>query len=98
MLRLLEAGEHEYPHFLVSMPNKQCVEVAVHSGCVVRSSQEPRTLALFCHAHQGEPVEMLNDGDLDRLGLSYGELTEWKDHTADSLYKAMTGAAAPESE
>lgn len=84
--------------FLVFRTEKQCVEVAASGGFGVRASQQPRALALFCYAYRGEQVEMLSDGDLERFGLDYGELTEWTDEKAGLLYNTNTGTNAPESD
>lgn len=82
--------------FLVSRKTMQCVEVAASSGFAVSASQEPKALALFCHAHRGEQIDMLQDGQLEAMNLCHGELTEWTDAKAALQYQALTGQEPPE--
>lgn len=82
--------------FLVSLKTMQSVEVAVSGGSRVRASQEPKALALFCHAHRGEQIDTLHDGQLDSMNLCHGELVEWTDAKADLQYQELTGKEPPE--
>jgi hypothetical protein len=82
--------------FLVSIGARQCVEVAVSTGGSVRGTQEPKALALFCHAYRDTSIQMLHDGQLDVMKLGHGELTEWTDQNAASMYESVTGEAAPD--
>lgn len=54
-MRRASQGNHMSTRtFLVSLPKKQCVEVAASSGGGVRITQERKALALFVHAYRGE--------------------------------------------
>lgn len=81
--------------FLVSNQTKQCVEVAASGGFGVRASQELVALALFCHAHRGEQIEMLHEGQLEALNMCHGELTEWTDANSAVHYQTLTGEVPP---
>lgn len=81
--------------YLVSLRTMQKVEVACASGGSVRGSQEPKALALFCHAHMSEVVEMMTDRDLEFRHLDHGELATWRDEDAVARYRALTGAEPP---
>lgn len=86
-------------YYLVCLETMQSVEVAGSIGCIgggsVRATQQPKALAMFCLAHVGKAVEMLNEGQLEGRDLDHGELTEWTDENADERYKAVTGKTPP---
>jgi hypothetical protein len=82
--------------FLVCRTTKQRVEVAASGGFGVRSSQEPKALALFCYAHRGQEVEMLSDHRLEAENLDHGELETWVDANAEARYKTLTNTEPPE--
>ncbi|MFM0265609.1 hypothetical protein [Paraburkholderia sediminicola] len=82
--------------YLVSLKTMQKVEVACSVGTGVRTSQEPKALALFCEAHVSEAVEMMSEKDLELRNLDHGELTTWMDEDADARYKALTGTEPPQ--
>ena len=81
--------------YLVSLKTMQKVEVACSGGFGIRGSQEPKALALFCHAHMSEVVEMMTEKDLEFRDLDHGELTTWMDEDAEARYKALTGTEPP---
>lgn len=81
--------------YLVSLRTMQKVEVACGSGDSLRGSQEPKALALFCHAHMSEVVEMMTDTDLEARRLDHGELATWRDEDAAARYRALTGDEPP---
>ncbi|CAJ6617406.1 Uncharacterised protein [Burkholderia pseudomallei] len=81
--------------FLVSLKTMQAVEVGCSSVGCMRGTQEPKALALFCHAHMSEVVEMMTEKDLEFRSLDRGELTTWTDESAVEQYKAVTGDEPP---
>ncbi|CAB3754924.1 hypothetical protein [Paraburkholderia humisilvae] len=81
--------------FLVSLKTMQAVEVGCSSVGSMRGTQEPKALALFCHAHMSEVVEMMTEKDLEFRNLDHGELTTWTDENAAARYKAVTGHDPP---
>lgn len=81
--------------YLVSLKTMQKVEVGCSSVGSMRGTQEPRALALFCHAHIGEVVEMMTEKDLEFRRLDHGELATWCDETAGQRYKAVTDNEPP---
>lgn len=82
-------------YYLVCLETMQAVEVAASIGGIdggsVRSSQEPKALAMFCNAHAGKFVEMMSDGQLEGRNLAHGELTEWTDANAEERFNAVEG-------
>jgi hypothetical protein len=81
--------------YLVSLKTMQAVEVGCSSVGSMRGTQEPKALALFCHAHISEVVEMMTEKDLEFRNLDHGELTTWTDEDAAARYKAITGDEPP---
>jgi len=81
--------------YLVSLKTMQAVEVGCSSVGSMRGTQEPKALALFCHAHESEVVEMMTEKDLEFRDLDHGELTTWTDENAATRYKAVTGDEPP---
>ncbi|WP_196773826.1 hypothetical protein [Burkholderia vietnamiensis] len=61
----------------------------------MRGTQEPKALALFCHAHMSEVVEMIAEMDLEFRNLDHDELAKWTDDNAAGRYKAVTGENEP---
>lgn len=55
--------------YLVCLETMQSIEVAASIGGMdggsVRSTQEPKALAMFCIAHAGTGVEMMSDDQLE---------------------------------
>lgn len=86
-------------YYLVCLETMQSVEVAASIGGMdrgsVRTTQEPKALAMFCAAHAGKRVEMMSEGQLEGRNLDYGELTEWTDANAEERFKAMDGETPP---
>lgn len=81
--------------YLVSLKTMQAVEVGCSGPGSVRGTQEPKALALFCHAHMSEVVEMMTEKDLEFRDLDHGELTIWTDENAEARYKSITGDEPP---
>ncbi|WP_454728034.1 MULTISPECIES: hypothetical protein [Cupriavidus] len=81
--------------YLVSLKTMQCVEVGCSNVGSMRGTQEPKALALFCHAHMGEVVEMMTEADLEFRHLDHGELATWTDEGAEARYRATTGNEPP---
>jgi hypothetical protein len=86
-------------YYLVCLETMQSVEVAASIGAVgggcVRSTQEPKALALFCIAHAGMGVEMMNDNQMEGRNLDYGQLTKWTAANAEERFKAVAGETPP---
>jgi len=82
-------------YYLVCLETMQSVEVSARIGGSVRASQEPKALAMFCVAHAGMRVEMMNDGELEGRDLDHGELTKWTDANAEERFKAVHGESPP---
>lgn len=86
-------------YYLVCLETMQSVEVAASLGGMdggsVRTTQQPKALAMFCVAHAGKRVEMMNEGQLEGRNLDHGELTEWTDANAEERFKAVDGEAPP---
>lgn len=82
-------------YHLVCLETMQSVEVSARIGGSVRATQQPKALALFCMAHAGLQVEMLNDDQLEGRDLDYGELTEWTDANAEERFRAVSGENPP---
>jgi len=80
---------------LVSLRTMQSVEVGCSSVGSMRGTQEPKALALSCHAHMGEVVEMMTEKDLDFRHLDHGELATWMGEDAEARYRATTGNEPP---
>ncbi|KFC73311.1 MULTISPECIES: hypothetical protein [Massilia] len=86
-------------YYLVCLETMQSVEVAASIGGMdggsVRSTQEPKALAMFCIAHAGMGVEMMNDDQLEGRKMDHGELTEWTAANAEERFKAVAGETPP---
>ena len=82
-------------YYLVCLETMQSVEVAARVGGSVRATQEPKALAIFCHAHAGMGVEMMSEGQLEGRNLDHGELMEWTDANAEERFKAVDGETPP---
>jgi hypothetical protein len=81
--------------YLVALKTMQAVEVGCSSVGGMRGTQEPKALALFCHALMSEVVEMMTEKDLEFRDLDHGELTIWTDGDAATRYRTVTGDEPP---
>ncbi|MES2877553.1 MAG: hypothetical protein V4713_03955 [Pseudomonadota bacterium] len=81
--------------FLVSLTDRQCVEAAASTGGCYRGTQEPKALVLFCQAHMGKTIQILNEGQLEGLPHGGDELTHWTDKNAAAMYESVMGEPAP---
>jgi hypothetical protein len=65
-------------YFYLVPRNMQSVEVAASidgmDGGSVQSTQEPKALAMFCIAHAGMGVEMMNENQLEAGNRGLGKL------------------------
>ncbi|KFC73334.1 hypothetical protein [Massilia sp. LC238] len=82
-------------YYLVCLETMQSVELSARVGGSVRTTQEPKALAMFCVAHAGKRVEMMSESQLEDRNLDHGELTEWTDANAEERFKAVDGETPP---
>ena len=82
-------------YYLVCLETMQSVELSALVGGSVRTTQEPKALAMFCVAHAGKRVEMMSESQLEDRNLDHGELTEWTDANAEERFKAVDGETPP---